>query len=123
MTGFTFTYQPPTEENPRHIWSLAGPLGGIHIHATEAQKEIRFMGEKFIGGIEVHSRTPMYSEHKGHENCWLIGGTCYHDGSSLYFSEYIEPRLRYQPFDEGTHGTMSAILHDWYRSHFESEFK
>lgn len=38
----------------------------------------------YFGGIEVHSKTPLYSGHEplpGH--CQWTGGTCHTDGSSL----------------------------------------
>lgn len=46
--------------------------------------------DRHYGGIEVHSKTPMFEGHEPHpESCQWTRGVCYHDGSSLAF-ERIE---------------------------------
>jgi hypothetical protein len=116
-----YGFKPATVENDRHIWSVVGPAGGVHIWAAPSpwKPGDRFYGqEMFYGGIEVHSRTPMYGDHASQDECWLIGGPCWHDGSSLYFSESIEPRLRgyKDEWSEGVHEYMRFKLFDWYQS-------
>lgn len=48
-------------------------------------------------GTEAVSRTPARDYEEGkpadHNDCWLIGGPCWHDGTSLYASEFMIPLL------------------------------
>lgn len=112
-----------SHENGKHTWSVVGPLGGVHIWASVAPEIPGFYREeRFYGGIEVHWRNPHYDgwhdpEKPHHDDCWLTGGPCWHDGSSLYFSEHLEPMLRHapEPFGEGIHEYMKAECLDWYR--------
>lgn len=70
----------------KHIWSVVNAAGGIHLHISQH-------GESVYGGLELHSRTPLYGSDRAPtgENCWLIGGPCWHDGSSLAAEEYWIP--------------------------------
>ena len=80
-----------------HTWALKNDAGAIHIHAALSE----FRGEhSWIGGVEVHSPVPFEysSKEPNHEHCWLLGGPCWHDGTSLYFSENIAPMLPH-PFE------------------------
>lgn len=104
-----------------HFWTLTGPLGGVHIWA----RPVLGAPEKYVGGVEVHYPHPVYpwdSEDKPHhENCWLLGGPCWHDGTSLYFSERIAPMLGTAPFPYSTHEYLKAELLHWYRAKFQKE--
>ena len=112
-----YDYQPPKDANGQHVWSVVGPEGGVHIWAREST--MKFSNERFIGGVEVHAKKPMYGDQPvSHEHCWLLGGPCYHDGTSLYFSERIEPYLRGDPFSDATHEFVNAELLDWYQDKF-----
>lgn len=85
-----------------HEWSVANELGGIHIHAMLSD----FQGRReWIGGIECHwAAAPDYMnpEKPSHEHCWLLGKPCWHDGSSLYFSENIADCLP-DPYGKNPH--------------------
>lgn len=76
-----------------HEWSLADESGGIHISAVLSE----YQGWKeWMGGAETHYANPpdyMSDKKPSHEHCWLLGKPCWHDGSSLYFSENIAPAL------------------------------
>ncbi len=110
-----YNYEAKGGDHPRHTWSVVGPAGGVHIWASPITD--RRWGKQFYGGVEVHSRTPMYGDEKpSHDECWLIGGPCWHDGTSLYFSENIEPMLRDRADFEPVRSYIEAELHDWYRS-------
>ncbi|MFE8106938.1 hypothetical protein [Sphingomonas melonis] len=78
-----------------HQWSLVGERGGIHVDAWLCSGAADYRDDRWIGGIEGHSPTPRdYDSAKpSHEHCWLIQGPCWHDGSSLQFSEQIAPYL------------------------------
>ena len=120
----TFEYTSPITDG-RHTWSVVGPLGGVHIWAQSANADHSDPDrERFCGGIEVPSRKPTYeADTPSHDECWLIGGPCWHDGSSLYFSERLEPRIRFapQPFNAGIHEAMNNTLLDWYHTNLEAD--
>ena len=44
------------------------------------------------GGFEVHSRKPVYDDDQpqSQSNCQILGGPCWHDGSSLQAVEFAE---------------------------------
>lgn len=122
MNDLVYEYVPPKNDVTRHMWTAVGDNGGVHIWAEPTPEGFRW-GEKFYGGIEVHSKTRLYEFGDGspdHDTCWLLGCPCWHDGSSLYFSERIEPILRSEraPFNNAVNGYMNAILFDWYQSRF-----
>lgn len=122
MTDLKYEYIPPHDDVTRHMWTAVGEDGGVHIWAEPHTRDLGW-GEKFYGGVEVHSKTRLYDFGDGkpdHDDCWLLGCPFWHDGSSLYFSERIEPMLRNEaePFGGHITGYMNAILFDWYQSRF-----
>lgn len=126
MTDLTYAYLPPEGEVTRHMWTLVGPKGAVHAWAQEHAEEFRRKwGEAYYGGIEMHSPKRLYDWGDGkpsHESCWLLKGPCWHDGSSLQFSEQIEPFLpREQPFEPHTHEYVYSLLHDRYQAWFKAE--
>lgn len=93
--GLTWAYKVSLRGgHEEHIWSLVGERGGIHVNAwlTPPLKGC-FAEHRWLGGIEGHSPIPREyeSETPSHEHCWLIEGPCWHDGSSLQFSEQLAP--------------------------------
>jgi hypothetical protein len=101
-----------------HTWGLTGERGGIHVDAWEASIP-GWREECWQGGIEGHSpsRREYDGEKPDHEHCWLIGGPCWHDGSSLQFSEQIAPYLPEpgRPFTENDHLDVLRIMVSRYR--------
>jgi hypothetical protein len=94
---------------PRHTWSLVGAKGGLHLHISEL-KTAQFEDEKYSGGIEIHYRyPPEYRENDApsHNNCWLLGCPCWHDGSSLQVSEIWIPLWK---VDKHDHDRMFGLL-------------
>ncbi len=76
----------------RHIWSVVGPAGGIHFWAEKSS--CTEFGREYYGGVEIHYRKPpeyMDAESPTHDECWLLGQACWHDGSSLYAQEVWIP--------------------------------
>lgn len=117
-----YNYIAPVGEQGRHIWTLKGPNGAIHVWAAEHSKDLasRF-SERYYGGVETHSPTQLYGSdtQSSHENCWLLGGPCYHDGTSLYFSENIAPILPSKPpFSDGVVEYINAVMLNFYASNF-----
>lgn len=100
-----------------HTWALNGPRGGIHVDAWEDTGGWR--DARWMGGIEGHSptRREYDSEKPSHEHCWLLGGPCWHEGSSLQFSEQIAPYLTEpgKPFTESDHIDVLHVMLSRYR--------
>lgn len=40
----------------------------------------------YYGGVEVHALAPMYVDQPRNDRCAVLGGPCYHDGSSLAYT-------------------------------------
>lgn len=67
-----------------------------------------------IGGIEVHSRKPVYDGQEPMEECSILhGGECYCDGSSLAYFEQAKPLI-----EAGDSASLLALLARWHQSHF-----
>ena len=122
-------YEKGTDRE-RFVWAVVGSHGGIHIWAQRLPKETLdsdpgFWSYSFYGGVEVHSRTRgEYDDEPTHENCWLLNAPCWHDGSSLYFSDHMSPTLNRLGLEsDGATSYALAEAHSWYRSHFEGELK
>lgn len=109
-----------SNENDRTIFALVGEPGGVHFWAQRSSAIIAGIGDEYYGGIESHKRTkPDWSDNEkpDNEDCWLLKGPCWHDGSSLQASEYYIPlwklcreRNDYEP--------LWAALMTCYRRHF-----
>lgn len=118
LRGFEIKYELiwPWDE-PCHVWSLVGAAGGVHCHLR------RYRENEWTGGIELHSRTPLgENKHKApsQKDCHLIGGPCWHDGSSLAAEGFTE-RLRAGETAEDLHWSVFSTLLSWYRDHFMQE--
>lgn len=89
----------------RMIWFASNEIGGVHIWA---QRNASNTG--WTGGIEYHWRVPSNHLECSHKECWLLKAPCYHDGSSLQFSEGIAPFLPSsgELLDTGTHNYICA---------------
>lgn len=124
--NIVFDYIAPKDGVTRHMWTAKGENGAVHVWAEPHTADLGW-GEKFYGGIEIHSPKRLYESdwaaEPSHVDCWLLNGPCWHDGSSLYFSEKIEPLLRHanDPFDAPVHAFINAVMADWYQSRFAVE--
>lgn len=101
--GMVWTYQAVVRGGHlTHLWSLANVAGGIHISASICE----FQGSReWLGGCETHyAKAPDYMDpdKPSHPHCWVLGAPCWHDGSSLYFSENVAPMLP-NPWDNAPH--------------------
>lgn len=109
---------------PEHIWALIDhERGAVHVHASLSE----FGGEySWIGGIEMHySSAPDYmnAEKPHHERCWVIGKPCWHDGTSLGFSERVADLLPapYEPWKAHAmgpyeHQGVTGVMLSYYRT-------
>ena len=108
---------------PEHIWCLIGDAGAIHIHASLSEWDGR---KEWIGGIECHfasAQDYMDPEKPSHDHCWLLGKPCWHDGTSLGFSEQVAPMLPFphnpdpHAMHASAHGYVDGVLRRWFRGH------
>jgi hypothetical protein len=106
-----------------HMWTLSNADGAVHIHGW--MHESPSYGREWLGGIEIHSPKQLYGSEPAdptQKHCWLLDGPCWHDGSSLYFSEHLAPLLeRYASddvFPSHVHEWMLGALLSWHRDRF-----
>lgn len=101
---------------PRHCWTCIGRHGAMHLHISGPH---HYDGrENWSAGLETHHRQPpehMEDDAPSHEKCWLIGGPCWHDGTSLYASEQLLPEWQRKPHD---HAAMFELLQIEYAKRF-----
>lgn len=109
----------------RPVWSLKGPSGGVHIWAQFHKDGERMFGERCYGGVEVHHPRKPYNHSPDDapiKNCWLTGCDCWPDGSSLYFSERLQPLIEYYEPDWGKlTRTMNSELLSWYSTNLSRD--
>ena len=89
--GHKYTWSKPFGR-PRHNWEVRGPDGGVHFSATTYDDN----SEASCGLEFHHARSAGYrcNEAPDHLNCPVIGEPCWHDGTSLYASETLWPRIK-----------------------------
>lgn len=95
---------------------VAGKDGSIDFHVFTSD----FMGDR-VGGVEFHHRhAPYYMDatKPSHKSCWamLDKGPCWHDGTSLWASEYWIPLLD----NAGEEAVFSALERE-YVKHFSKK--
>ena len=114
----------PNTDRARYVWGVKGEKGGVHVWAQRmSDRAAKIFGTRYYGGIEVHRATPgQYDDpaEPSHTDCWLIGGPCWHDGSSLQFDEQVRPMI--ERFGaENVASYCLSIARDWYRHHMGHE--
>lgn len=119
---FQYRFSTYTRENgetsERHDWCLTSSRGGITIWAEPTRDDS--FGDRWFGGVECHWASPpdYFRDTPPHrDHCWLIGKPCWHDGSSLFFSERIEPNLPAptgKQMDSSLNGFLLHYLRDWF---------
>ncbi|MGL5736888.1 MAG: hypothetical protein ACRCYS_18645, partial [Beijerinckiaceae bacterium] len=95
--GFTMGYEQHEGHagNPSHTWFAKNVNGAVHIWARLCAYPDAKHPPEWIGGVEYHWAN--YPEDSGwfkpdepsQSDCWLLKGPCWHDGTSLYFSESL----------------------------------
>lgn len=100
--------------SPSHHWSVRGPRGAVsfNVHITK--------GYSPSAGLDFHRAEPQGDNAPSHVNCPLIGGPCWHDGTSLYATETLWPRVEMY-LKDGDHESVWRILESEYNDH--DEFK
>ena len=80
-------------------WAVVGKHGAIEFWMF-SDDHLKGLGlsTRSLGGVETHQRTPFeYSQSQGtpdHEECPVLDGPCWHDGTSLWASEHWIPKYR-----------------------------
>jgi hypothetical protein len=88
-----YTWKKPFGVNVYHSWELVGPVGAVHFHVSLPEKEEAWPPSC---GLEFHHTEACgwsTDEAPHHVDCPLTGGRCWHDGTSLYASETLWPRV------------------------------
>ena len=107
-----------------HTWVLHGKKGAIHIDAF-LSVNLRGHHGDWLGGIECH--TPCEEGEANHKHCWVLGGPCKHDGSSLQFAEQLAPIMPYSlgekpnEMDASVHRSVTYVMLDRYGLWLENE--
>lgn len=84
------------------------PKGAIEVWTYE--------GYEGMGGVEVHSPKPLYGEDEpDFEDCHVLRGKCWCDGSSLSYREKFLPMIQ-----KGDSEGVLRALANWYHSHFDA---
>jgi hypothetical protein len=105
-----------------HMWALSNKAGAIHISGWQHEWDGR---AEWLGGVECHwPSAPEWARNDkpSHDHCWLLEGPCWHDGSSLYFSEQLAPYLERCSADDAMpqhiHNLMLGTLLEWHSDKF-----
>ena len=99
--------------NAKLNWAVIGERGGIQVWCLSHSID--------CGGVEVHSRSALHDwSNPSHSDCWLTGGACYHDGSSLYYTERVRSRVGWC-WDERSFDPLWRFLLVEYKRRFECE--
>lgn len=102
-----------------HRWYLDGRDGTVEIWARPYQGSD---GDVAIScGAERHSAQPFKDTPPDHPQCYALGGRpCWHDGTSLWASENIEPLLLTGDLTSVT-PVIFSMAEGLYRSWFDRE--
>jgi hypothetical protein len=88
----------------------------MHLHIDDMGEDhgLKY-GDRYSGGIEIHYRVPpdYMRDQAPMAKCWLLGGPCWHDGSSLQATEHWIPMWLVDPHNhERIFGELQTELMD-----------
>jgi len=101
MNKYLSTHHYDTEHQ-MHVWTVVGEKGALHLWAEKSASCYAFNRCGWFGGLEIHRTEPseyQKNDPPHHEDCWLLCGPCWHDGSSLVFDEVWLPFWQARPDD------------------------
>jgi hypothetical protein len=77
-------------------FAVVGSLGAMHFWVDTPRNDLDDRCQESDCGIEIHSRKPLYGRQNAADNdrCWIVGGPCWHDGSTLVAREFWVPLFR-----------------------------
>lgn len=108
-----YTYSKPFSA-VNHRWEIVGPKAAIHFNVSLYE-------DSTACGLEFHYFEPpdyMKDYAPSHVDCVLTGGKCWHDGTSLYASETLWPRIEHH-LRVGDHDKIFKILEMEYLEKFQ----
>ncbi len=92
-----------TQDRYETRWILVGPLGAVDFHCAnlrwldEMRANLDCMDMPRSAGVEYHHRAkPTWMQARAgypSQHCWILGGECWHDGTSLWAMEVWLPIL------------------------------
>lgn len=114
FTGHKYTWSNPFT-SVRHSWEFRGPIGGVSFNVSIMDDR----GYDPSCGLEFHhcSDPSNGGQAPDHIKCPVTGGQCWHEGTSLYASEWVWPRVEGY-LKDGDHATIFSILEGEYEKHF-----
>ena len=103
--GFELVYRTGFRANGDRQWYVVGPHGAIEAW--------HFADRRELGGVEVHSRVPMYDDapEPTTDDCLILRGPCWSDGSSMVWRD----RWQHYAYDGSD---MRALLAGRYAADF-----
>lgn len=110
-------YEYTNRFSPRHMWEIVGPEGGVHFHASLTKGYPPSCGLEFHHNQAAWLRMGRDNEAFHHRNCPLLGGPCWHDGTSLYASETLWPIIK-SALERGDHDSVFRCLEREYNDRF-----
>ena len=108
-----------------HMWAFVGPRGGLHFIARESSEMVNGALADESACLEIHySRgfQPDKDAAPSQCHCWLTTEPCWHEGTSLYATETLWPRIK-PLLRSGDHDAVFRILGreaDRYFDHVEA---
>lgn len=96
MSDIKFTRKKFIFPDGRTDWCVTCSHGSISFWYAECSEESKMIfGDKGYGGVETHYNEKSKPDYLGvgsfHEQCMQNNGKCWHDGTSLWASEYWIP--------------------------------
>ena len=112
---FSYKYEPRFGAN-YHTWICIGGQGALHLHISGPHHyEDR---DNWSAGLEIHRRQPWPSslhDAPTHDECWVLKGPCWQDGTTQYAMEHFLPRWQLAQND---HEQMFGMLGVEYKRQF-----
>lgn len=85
----------------------SNPHGAVEVwHST-------YFGSAELGGVEFHSPAPLFDGDEPHEDCTILGGRCYTDGTSMGYTRQFLPLIQ-----AGDSPRLLRLLADWHAGEF-----
>ena len=106
----------------RKEWAVTGEFGSLSFWFTPYPEnyEYSFLGKGY-GGVEAHynekSKPDYFKDEPCRENCEFNGGKCWHDGTSLWASEYWIPYI----MPRGTDAIWKELEYEYIKRNSEEE--
>ena len=96
----------------RLSWVVEGPLGALEFHYALPRRGETDEDVDIYPGVEKHARVAKYPDDEPIQHCWVLGGPCYPNGSSLLGIEWRQ-WVEFDPdriFDE-----LERLYPEWFR--------